>query len=651
MKHRHVLIGGTVAAAALILSLAQIGSLAADRGAAQAALSRGLAALDKGDVRTARVELLNAVKADPNFAAARMAQARALIALGDGAGAADEIAKARALGIRPGPGRALMAQALLMRGDAAAALAEASAPDIPADAAASAAWIQGGALLALGRIEDASHAYDRALGLGANDPRLWIDIAAFRLATGDEAGAIAAGDRAFALAPGSADVLVLRGKLARNQYGLMDALPWFRKALAVDPAHVPALTELAATLGDAGQAKDMLWATRKLLSLDPANARAWYFQAVMAARAGDYDLARAMMTRTGGRLSGEPAVMLTEAVLLMQAGSPMQAAEKLRQIVARQPQNMTARNLLAKALFDAGERQDAAIAIEPLLVRPDAGSYALTLGARIHGALGNRPVTAQLLDRAARPDMGPALAFADMGGGAMPMNGQVPQIRALMLAGRAADALPIATQLRDANPGAPGAWIVLGDVLGALDRPADAARAYAGAANIRFDRASALRLVGAWRSAGNAAAASATLSLYLAQNPADLDATRLAATLYLEAGDWDRAVDSLQALRARLGNNDAQLMVDLAWAMIGKGDAAAALPYAAHAYRLQPMNPAAADIYGWAMFRARGRGAAANDLLQQAAALAPGHRLIAQHLAQAQGRQASGAAGRQFAAH
>ncbi|MDZ7894969.1 MAG: hypothetical protein U5M50_08515 [Sphingobium sp.] len=77
MKHRHVLIGGMVAVSALILSLAQVGSFAADRGAAQAALSRGLAALDKGDVRTARVELLNAVKADPNFAAARMAQARA----------------------------------------------------------------------------------------------------------------------------------------------------------------------------------------------------------------------------------------------------------------------------------------------------------------------------------------------------------------------------------------------------------------------------------------------------------------------------------------------------------------------------------------------------------------------------------------------
>ena len=106
-----------------------------------AALARGLAALAKDDMRSARVELMNAIKGNPRNAEARAAQARVLVELGDGAGAQAEAERARALGQAAAATRAVMAQALFLQGDFAGALAEARAADLPEDQALAAAHV------------------------------------------------------------------------------------------------------------------------------------------------------------------------------------------------------------------------------------------------------------------------------------------------------------------------------------------------------------------------------------------------------------------------------------------------------------------------------------------------------------------------------
>ena len=64
---------------------------------------------------------------------------------------------------------------------------------------------------------------------------------------------IQAADRAVAARPANVEALVLRGELSRGQYGLAAALPWFDRALEIDPGNVPALLERAATYGDMGR--------------------------------------------------------------------------------------------------------------------------------------------------------------------------------------------------------------------------------------------------------------------------------------------------------------------------------------------------------------------------------------------------------------
>src|SRR3546814_12523276 len=88
------------------------------------AYERGIAALEAGQPRTARVEFMNAIKADPDNGAARVMQARTYLALGDGIAAAAEIERARPLSIPASETNHLMAHALVLQDEHDRALAE-----------------------------------------------------------------------------------------------------------------------------------------------------------------------------------------------------------------------------------------------------------------------------------------------------------------------------------------------------------------------------------------------------------------------------------------------------------------------------------------------------------------------------------------------
>src|SRR5207253_2601625 len=152
---------------------------------------RGAAAFESGDIRTARVELLNALQLDPNNKAARVMQARVQLALGDGQAAEGELMRARQSGATVAETAHLLAEARLLQ----------------------------------------------------------------------------AADRAVAAKPRNAVALELRGELTRGQYGLAAAIPWFTRALEVDPGYVDALLERAATYADMGRMSDMLADARKVITL------------------------------------------------------------------------------------------------------------------------------------------------------------------------------------------------------------------------------------------------------------------------------------------------------------------------------------------------------------------------------------------------
>ena len=94
----------------------------------------------------------------------------------------------------------------------------------------------------------------------------------------------------------------------------------------------------------------MLKVARKIISLDSRNAKAYYMQAVIAARADNYDLAKRLLPRLG-RFADLPAPMLLSGVVEYETGNVERAIEQFQRLLATQPRNMMVRTLLARALY------------------------------------------------------------------------------------------------------------------------------------------------------------------------------------------------------------------------------------------------------------------------------------------------------------
>ncbi len=365
----------------------------------------------RGDARSARIELMNAIKADPGLIEARILQAEILLKLFDGIGAQSELDKAIQLGSQPARTRHLYGHALQLQGKFREAKVELLADDIPIEHQASAARILGRVGMQMGDDLLASRAFDRAIKLDPGYSELWVDVARFRAGSGDQAGAIAAVDEAVKLKPNNIRALQYRGELLRFQFGLGAALPWFEGALQIDPNDVALLTEYAATLGDMGRMKDMLVIARKIIALDGKNPRAFFMQSGLAARAGKYDLARVLMQKTEGRIDGVPAVILVHGIIEHGEGNYNASAEKFRRLISIQPNNRRAQNLLAQSLYLAGDAEEAVAVLKPQVNRSGAEPYALWQVGRALEALDKREEAVGVFNRVALHDVGKETAF------------------------------------------------------------------------------------------------------------------------------------------------------------------------------------------------------------------------------------------------
>lgn len=612
---------------------------------ARAALVRAQEHIALGDPRSARIVLMNAIKSDPHWTDARLLQSETLLQLGDGIGAQAELDRAIELGLSPSSVRHLYGHALQLQGNLNKAREYLQASDIPPEHAAYATRILGRVAMLSGDSALASQAFDRAIRMEPENSDLWVDVAKFRAGSGNQAAAIAAVDEAVKLDNRNIGALQYRGELLRSQFGLRAALPWFERALQIDPNNVAVLTEYAATLGDMGRMKDMLVVARKIISLDGKNPRAFFLQSVLAARAGKYDLARTLMQKTEGRLDNVPAVILTQGIIEHEEGNYNAAIDRFRRLISVQPNNRKVRNLLARSLYLAGDAKEASALLEPQVTRSGTEPYALWLAARALEASGERDQATGLLNRAALHDVGEEVAFsADMPLDLLrvqvsrePDNARVviPYIRALSSLGNNAEAFTQARRLQNGNPGVSDAHILVADVAMARKDYRAALSALEMARDIRFSEPVLLRMVEALRAVGELQRSGELLAEYLNYNPRSTAALRWMAYAHLETENWDVARRILENLRARIGPNDALIMAGLTQAYTGLGRHADAVRAGRMAYYVQPSSPVVSHIYGLALLGEGTRKKDAVDLIRKAVTLAPDNAVYRKSLAQA----------------
>jgi Tfp pilus assembly protein PilF len=430
--------------------------------------------------------------------------------------------------------------------------------EAPVDPALAAVLREADVAMAAGRLAEAGRVLDTGLARAPDSPALWVAITRLRLKGGEHLSALEAAERALALGPDHPPALLLRAVMVRDAHGARAALPWFRSALAAAPHDPDIRAEYAATLGDGGEPRAMLASVRALAKIAPADPRVPFFQAVLAARAGDHALARSLLARSRlAQGAGPAAALQLDAVTNLAQGQAGSAVGTLEVLAARQPGNARVRTLLARALFDAGRAEEVIARFAAGAERPDASRYLVMVVARAYERIGLRARAAPLLARAYAP-AAPSVALL------APAPGLPEPTNALRRAAGRDGALRAATQdiarLRRRFPTSADVAVLTGDAELAAGNARAALAAYAEAARVRRGWALTRKLVHTYRRIGDDAAADVLLARHVAGEPDHAEALVTLAERQAARGQWKRAALLLDHASACGAGHDPALL-------------------------------------------------------------------------------------------
>ena len=462
-----------------------------------------------------------------------------------------------------------------------------------------------------GNLPAAGAAFDRALETDPDNPELWVAIGRLRYSGGEQTQAVEASKRAVALGPDNVEALRFRGQLVRDAFGMAAALPWFEAALERDGDDIDLLADYAATLGEAGRAKDMLAVVRRMAAVAPRDPRIAFYQATLAARARQFELARGLLARRTDIDQQGPAVALLSGVVDLESGNPASAAQTFDRLLRAQPDNRRVRQLLALALRRAGNDRELVYRFADAATRPDAEPYfAQTIG-RAYEALGERDKAAPLLASASRARPTELVPLptgipAELVQGRGRPSGEDARalVRGFIGTGRMQAAIDAVESFRAKFPGSADALGLAGDAYLAAGEPRRALERYRSAAKIRRPWPLARRMLAAHAMLGDVSGAEALLTHHFAGEPANREAASLLALLAFDARQWERGEFLLEHSLANGGAHDPRLLALAARIALRRNDTDEARELAARAYRLQRRNAAASAALVEALYAA-----------------------------------------------
>jgi cellulose synthase operon protein C len=323
-------------------------------------LSTAKASLKKGDLKSAQIDLRNAVRADPQNAEAHYWLGRVTYELGDPVASEREAIAARDRGFDPHQTVPLLSQALLAQNKFQDLLDQLKPDGKDPLLDASILVARGYAEVGLKRPEDAQKSFAAAEDVAPNAVEPLLADARLAVAKADLNGAQQKIDRAIAAQPKSVEALLAKAQLLRLKNDVPGAIAVLDELITDQPSVMQARLDRASLELSAGKTDAAKMDIEAVLKGTPGNVQAIYLLAVMDAQSRNYKGADADLEKISGYIGRIQRAYYLQAVIKEQLGQYEQAEEAAHKYLGRAPNDLAAYKVLARIQF-AKHRPDQVI--------------------------------------------------------------------------------------------------------------------------------------------------------------------------------------------------------------------------------------------------------------------------------------------------
>jgi putative PEP-CTERM system TPR-repeat lipoprotein len=314
-------------------------------------LSTAKSSLKKGDLRSAQIDLRNAVRNDPQNAEAHYWLGRVAFELGDPVASEREAIAARERGFDPHQTVPLLSQALLAQNKFDDVLEKLKPEGKDPLLDASILVARGYAQVGLKRPEDAQRSFVEAEQVSPNAVEPLLADARLSVAKADLAGAQQKIDRAIAAQPKASEALLAKAQLLRLKNDISGAIAVLDELITDQPSVMQARLDRASLELSAGKNDAAKADIDTVLKGTPGNVQAVYLQAVMEAQSRDYKAADADLERISVYIGRIQRAFYLQAVVKEQLGQLEQAEEAARKYLGRAPNDLAGYKVLARIQF------------------------------------------------------------------------------------------------------------------------------------------------------------------------------------------------------------------------------------------------------------------------------------------------------------
>ncbi|MBT9493542.1 MAG: PEP-CTERM system TPR-repeat protein PrsT [Paucibacter sp.] len=382
---------------------------------------------EKGDLDSATIQLKNTIQQDQKMLAAHLLLGKVLLARGEYAAAQAALEEALKQGVNRSEVVLSLGQLYLVTGERKRLLDEITLKGMPTPIHADILTLRGSAYAGSGNTGQASKAFAEARALKPQLAAPWIAEAPMLMRLGEADKARAAANMAVELDPKNAAAWYTLGSIL---YGLKDAngaLAAHEKALSLNQKQVDARVARASLLLALGRDKEAEKDIDLLSSWGTQDPRASYVKALLAARRGDTEAAKAAYAEAAelvdgqkpSSLAGNDPLLMAGALSHTALGNVEKAKGYLDTLLALNSKHFSAQLLLGSILIDNKEYGRATTLLEGAQrAAPDDPQVLLLLGS-LQMARKQYQRASEYFEKAASrsgsPEAQRELAFSQMG--------------------------------------------------------------------------------------------------------------------------------------------------------------------------------------------------------------------------------------------